>query len=218
MTEQLTGPIKKAKSGTRKAVVVLMHGYGADGADLIGLADPLEDHLPDVEFRAPNAPERSAMNPMGYQWFPIPQMDGCTEAQRDAGMAASIAMVNAYLDAIEAEGVPADKIALVGFSQGTMMSLHVAPRRARQLACVVGYSGRLLAPERLPAEIRTRPPVLLAHGTADPVVPFASMEEARGGLAAAGIEVTTLACPGVPHSISPDGLIAALRLLKSSLD
>lgn len=218
MTQALTGPVKPAKSGNRKAVVVLLHGYGADGNDLIGLADPLEDHLPDVEFRAPNAPERSAMNPMGYQWFPIPHMDGSTETQRDAGMAASIDLINAYIDGIEAEGVPASKIALVGFSQGTMMSLHVAPRREKQLACVVGYSGRLLAPERLPAEIRTRPPVLLAHGTADPVVPFSSMEEARQGLEAAGIEAATLGCPGVPHSISPDGLVAALRLLKTWLD
>ena len=227
----LTGPSLPAKSGEAKSAVVFLHGYGADGPDLLGLGDVLADHLPDTAFYAPNAPERSVMNPMGYQWFPIPRMDGSTEAQRAASMEVSIGLVNDYLDGILREtGLPAGKLALIGFSQGTMMSLQVAPRRPavgrpagaddlrpEQLACVVGFSGMLLAPERLADEIVTRPPVLLIHGDADPVVPFENLELAARGLADAGIEVRVLPCRNVQHSISPEGLGAALQMLKSHL-
>ncbi|MDF2232521.1 dienelactone hydrolase family protein [Albimonas sp. CAU 1670] len=215
----LSGPSLPAKSGEAKSAVVFLHGYGADGPDLLGLGDVLADHMPDTAFYAPNAPERSVMNPMGYQWFPIPRMDGSTEAQREAAMQVSIGLVNDYLDGILAEtGLSADRLALVGFSQGTMMSLHVAPRRPEQLACVVGFSGMLLAPERLKDEIVTKPPVLLVHGDADPMVPFENMELAARGLSEAGIEVRILPCAGVPHSISPEGLGAALQMLKAHLD
>lgn len=214
----LSGPSLPAQSGKADSAVVFLHGYGADGADLLGIGEVLADHLPHTAFYAPNAPERSAMNPMGYQWFPIPRMDGSTEAQREASMQVSLGLVNAYLDKVLAEtGVPADKLALIGFSQGTMMSLHVAPRRAEKLACVVGFSGLLMAPEKLAEEIVTKPPVLLVHGEADPVVPFENMAKAAEGLDAAGIEVRVLACPHVPHSISPEGLGAALQMLKMSL-
>lgn len=215
----LSGPMRPSQSGDRTSVVVLLHGYGADGADLIGLADVMAEHLMGTEFRAPNASERNAMNPMGYQWFGIPGMDGTPQEEREKSFARSIDLLNGYLDELMAEtGLPASKIALVGFSQGTMMSLHVGPRREEQLACIVGFSGRLLAPERLAGEIRSKPPVLLIHGEADPVVPFESLEEARKGLDDAGIFVRTLACPGVPHSISPDGLVAALQMLKAHLE
>ncbi|MGR3783239.1 MAG: alpha/beta hydrolase [Albimonas sp.] len=218
MMAALTGPSLPAKSGEAKSAVVFLHGYGADGPDLLGLGEVLADHLPDTAFYAPNAPERSVMNPMGYQWFPIPRMDGSTEAQRAASMEVSLGLVNDYLDGILAEtGLPAGKLALIGFSQGTMMSLHIAPRRREQLACVVGFSGMLLAPETLPGEIVTRPPVLLVHGEADPVVPFENLELAARGLAEAGIEVRILPCPNVQHSISPEGLGAALQMLKSHL-
>ncbi len=215
----LSGPMRPSQSGDRTSVVVLLHGYGADGADLIGLADVMAEHLTGTEFRAPDAPERSAMNPMGRQWFGIPHMDGASQDQQEKAFDASVDLLNRYLDDLMAEtGLPASKIALAGFSQGTMMSLHVGPRRPEQLACIVGFSGRLLAPERLRSEIRTKPPVLLVHGDADPMVPFESMEEARKGLDEAGISVRTLACPGVPHSISPEGLVAALQMLKAHLE
>lgn len=217
-TETLSGPVLPAKSGKRGAVVAFLHGFGADGNDLIGLGQVLADHLPDVEFRSPNAPEPCSINPMGRQWFPIPRMDGSTEAQRAASLTRSVGLLDAWLDGVLAEtGLTPDRLALVGFSQGTMMSLHVAPRRAAPVAGVVGFSGMLLAPERLPAEIKSKPPVLLIHGDADDVVPFDSMETARAGLAAAGIAVRTHTSPRTPHSIAPDGLGAALGFLKSVL-
>lgn len=215
---KLEGPVREARSGTRDAVVLMLHGYGADGQDLIGLADVMAEHLQNVEFRAPNAPERNAVNPMGYQWFPIPHMDGSTQEQREASFASSVEILNAYLDELMAEtGLAPERIALLGFSQGTMMSLHVAPRRERPVACVVGFSGMLLAPERLPDEARTKPPVLLAHGTEDPMVPFERMEEAKRGLEAAGLSVSAVACPGIPHAIAPEGMVEALRFLKANL-
>jgi predicted esterase len=126
--------------------VIFLHGYGADGNDLLGLADPLAPHMPDTVFVAPNAPERSAMNPMGYQWFPIPWIDGSSEEQSEAGMVRAVEDLNAFLDTVMAEeGVTPAQTILVGFSQGTMMSLHVAPRRAEAMAGVVGFSGRLWA-------------------------------------------------------------------------
>lgn len=204
------------RKGPQKAdsIVVFMHGYGADGADLLGLADPLAPHLPDTAFYAPDAPERSVVNPAGRQWFPIPMMDGSTEAQARESMQASARDVDAFLDDIlRNEDVAADRLILVGFSQGTMMSLHVAPRRPEQIAGVVGFSGRLLAPELLPAEAVSKPPVLLIHGDEDPVVPFSDMNHAADGLAAAGFEVYGHVMKGTGHGIAPDGLSVALSFL-----
>lgn len=214
----LTGPRREPASGTATSVVVFLHGYGADGADLIGLADPLAPHLPDTLFLSPNAPQRSVVNPLGYQWFPIPYMDGSSEAQAAEGMAASARSLDAYLDAVEAEtGLGPDRTVLVGFSQGTMMSLHVALRRSRAVAGIVGFSGRLLAPERLEAEISCRPPVLLIHGDQDQVVPLSSLPAAAQALKAAGVEVMTHVSRGVGHGIAPDGLGLALGFIHDRL-
>jgi phospholipase/carboxylesterase len=202
--------------GTARQAVVFLHGYGADGADLLGLAEPMAPHLPGTVFLAPNAPERCAGNPMGYQWFPIPWLDGSSEAAAAAGMAAAMADLDAWLDGVlAAEGLPATRLALVGFSQGTMMSLAVAPRRAEPVAAVVGFSGRLVAPERLAAETRVRPPVLLLHGDEDAVVPYADMAAAGRALSGAGFEVHGHTMPGTGHGISPDGLGAAVGFLRT---
>ena len=216
----MTVELKSARRGPTEAdaVVVFLHGYGADGADLLGLADPLAPHLPGTAFYAPDAPERSLNNPMGYQWFPIPWLDGSSEAQAKQAMGQSIAALDAFLDKVLAdEGLAAERMALVGFSQGTMMALHVAPRRAQAVAGIVGFSGRLLAPELLEAEARVKPPVLLAHGDQDPMVPFADMGLAGRALEQAGFSVRTHVMKGTPHGISPDGLSAALGFLKDRL-
>lgn len=214
----LSGPRREAQSGEALSLVIFLHGYGADGNDLIGIGDALAEHLPNTMFLAPDAPERSKLNPMGRQWFPIPRMDGSSEAEMAAGFAAAVTTLNLWLDEVAAEtGIPAAQTALVGFSQGTMMSLHVGPRRADPLAAIVGFSGRLLFPELLDAEAVTRPPILLVHGDMDDMVPPASMEEARIALSEAGFQVATHMSAGIGHGIAPDGLGLALQLLKSKL-
>ncbi|MEL6233532.1 MAG: dienelactone hydrolase family protein [Pseudomonadota bacterium] len=210
----LTGPRRGAPGDGADRLVILLHGYGADGEDLIGIGDALAGHLPNTRFLAPNAPQRCTNNPAGYQWFPIPWMDGSSEADMRAGFSAAAQAIDGFLDhAAEAEGIGPDRTALIGFSQGTMMSLHVGLRRSESLAGIVGFSGRLIAPERLEAEIASRPPVLLAHGRDDQVVPFTDMAAAEAGLRAAGVEVSTHASPGTGHGIAPDGLGAALGFL-----
>lgn len=215
---KLTGPERPAASGEADSLVIFLHGYGADGNDLIGLAEPLAPHLPTTNFVAPNAPERCINNPMGYQWFPIPWMDGSTEAQARSSAERSFGLLDAYFDEIAASGMAPERTILFGFSQGTMMSLHVGLRRAEPFAGIAGFSGRLLMPEHLKAEIRSRPPVLLVHGDADPVVPFESLAEAAGVLTDAGVETATHVSRGVGHGIAPDGLTLALQFIQHQLD
>ena len=213
----LSGHRAEAKSGTTKSLVILLHGYGADGADLFGLAGPLSEYLPDTVFRAPNAPEPNGMNPGGFQWFPIPWLDGSTDEQRDTSMKRSIGILDTYLtETMAEEGVSPAETALIGFSQGTMMSLYVAPRRDEPLACVVGFSGRLID-DRLAEETKVRPPVLLVHGDQDPMIPVADMSTAETALRAAGFDVSSHISRGVGHGIAPDGLTLALQFLMTHL-
>ena len=214
----LDGPRAAARSGRTRSLVILLHGYGADGNDLFGLAAPLSEHHPDTAFRAPNAPERSRVNPMGYQWFPIPWLDGSTEAERDASFHRSVGLLDGYLtESMEEEGVAAARTALVGFSQGTMMSLYVAPRRDEQLAGVVGFSGRLVVNDDLATAAKVRPPVLLVHGDEDQMIPVAELSAAETALRAAGFDVRSHISRGVAHGIAPDGLTLALRFLQQHL-
>lgn len=218
MTRELNFGRRAPNSGQAKSMVVFVHGYGADGADLLGLADPLAPHLPDTVFLAPDAPENCAGNPFGYQWFPIPWLDGSSEEAARQGLVRAAKDLNAFLDArLADEGLEPDALALVGFSQGTMISLHIAPRRDRAIAGVVAFSGRLLAPESLAAEARVKPPVLLIHGDADPVVPFQDMSLAGNALVGAGFETYGHVMQGTGHGIAPDGLSVALSFLKDRL-
>ncbi len=218
MTDGLKFARKAAKSGKATSIVVFVHGYGADGADLLGLADVLAPHLPDTMFYAPDAPQACKGNPFGYQWFPIPWMDRSSEAAAAAGLAASADALNAFLDVCLAEADLADAdLALVGFSQGAMMSLHVAPRREDPIACVVAISGRLLEPEALAGAAKVKPPILLIHGDQDPVVPFASLQAAGDVLAANGFEVYSHVMHGTGHGIANDGLEATLGFLIKNL-
>lgn len=206
-----------AKGEARRAVVVL-HGYGADGADLLGLADPLGTHLPDTVFLAPDAPEQSAVNPLGRQWFPIPWIDGSDPVESEAAMARAAADLDAYLDGmLEEEGLAPGQVVILGFSQGTMMALEVALRRPTPFAGLVCFSGRLLRPETLEDEIAARPPVLLIHGDADDVVPPSSMPDAAQALQAAGIDVYAHVMKGTGHGIAPDGLSVALAFMRERL-
>lgn len=219
MTRELNSKSKAATSGTTKSVIVFLHGYGADGADLLGLSEPLAPHLPDTAFYAPDAPQPCSGNPFGRQWFPIPWLDGSSEAEAAAGLEASAADLHAYLNGIlEAEGIEADKLALFGFSQGTMMSLEVAPRMDAEIAGVVAFSGRLLRADKLMSDAKFKPPVLLVHGDADPVVPFEDMKKAAEALMTAGFETYGHVMKGTGHGIAPDGLGVALNFLRDRLE
>jgi phospholipase/carboxylesterase len=218
MSRKLDFGRKGAAPNGATSLVILLHGYGADGNDLLGLADVLAPHLPHTAFVAPDAPEPCRGSPMGRQWFPIPWLDGSSEVDAGAGLARASDDLNAFLDEqMKAEGVEPGAVALIGFSQGAMMSLHVAPRRAQALAGIVAISGRLLGPDRLAAEAKVKPPVLLIHGDQDPVVPFADMGTAGNALTAAGFEVWGHVMRGTGHGIAPDGLGAALGFLTERL-
>lgn len=220
MTRVLQSERKEPVSGTTRSVVVFLHGYGANGADLLGLADPLGEHMPDTLFIAPDAPERCPGSPLGFQWFPIPWLDGSSEDEARRSMDAAIEDLNAFLDALMVdEDILPEQLALFGFSQGTMMSLHVGPRREDALAGVVGFSGRLLEPDLLVDEVKTKPPVLLVHGDQDEVVPPQSLSEAAVGLEKAGFkEVFANVMKGTGHGIAPDGLSVALAFMRDKLN
>lgn len=219
MTRALTSDKVEALSGNARSAVVFLHGYGANGADLLSLADPLGEHLPDTMFFAPDAPERCAGAPFGFQWFPIPWIDGSSEEESRAGMMRAVDDVNAFLDGIMVdEDLLPEQVAVVGFSQGTMLSLHVLPRREDPVAGLVAFSGRLLEPELLADEVVCRPPVLLIHGDQDDVVPPQSLPAAAEALQAAGWkEVYAHIMKGTGHGISPDGLGVALAFLRERL-
>jgi len=220
MTRVLTSGRKDALSGSVKSVVVFLHGYGANGADLLGLADVLAEHLPDTLFVAPDAPETCPGAPFGFQWFPIPWLDGSSEEEAQRGMDAAVDDLNAFLDALMVdEDILPEQLALFGFSQGTMMSLHVAPRREDQIAGIVAFSGRLIDPETLIEDVKSKPPVLLVHGDQDEVVPPSSLSEAAVGLEKAGFKkVFAHVMKGTGHGIAPDGLSVALAFMRDKLN
>ncbi|RYD68570.1 MAG: alpha/beta fold hydrolase [Sphingomonadales bacterium] len=204
----LDGPRLAPLSGSKPTgLVILIHGYGSNGDDLISLARMIQPALPDAAFVAPNAPSQIPRMAAAYQWWPI---DTFSMAERAAGAAAAAPVLDAFITQAVAEAdLPDERVLLVGFSQGTMMALHVGLRRPEPIAGIVGISGLLVAPERLQTEIKSRPPVLLIHGTADDVVPFRSMELASTALTAAGVPVETHISQGTAHSVGQDGLAAA---------
>ena len=213
---ELDGPrMEAAGGGQPTALVVLLHGLGADGNDLIGLAPVWAPHLPHVAFSSPNAPFPCDMAPFGRQWFSLQVR---TEEVILKGVQEATPILEIFLaQELERHGLGWDRLALVGFSQGTMMSLHVAPRLNEQVAGVVGYSGALVGEDLLGSELASKPPVTLVHGEADEVVPFGAMPAAEAALAGAGIEVESLARPGLGHGIDEEGLRRGLAFLQRVL-
>jgi len=216
MMPRLSGPSRPPASGGKpRRLVILLHGLGADGNDLIGLAPYWARLLPDAEFLSPNAAFPCDMAPYGYQWFS--SQDRSPEAVL-GGVRAAAPILDAFIDeALEQRGLGSGELALVGFSQGTMMSLFVGLRRAEPVAGIVGFSGRLLAPELLASELRSRPPILLVHGTEDPLVPYSSLAAAETTLKAAGVPVETVTSVGIGHSIDDQGLRRGGQFLKKVL-
>jgi phospholipase/carboxylesterase len=208
----LHGPgVRPASGGEPRQLIVFLHGVGADGNDLIGLAPYFADALPDAEFLSPDAPFPCDMAPFGRQWFSLQdfRLPAILRGIRNAAP-----VLDAFLDhELAARGLSDDDLAIVGFSQGTMMALHVALRRPVACRALVGYSGLLAGPELLPAELTVRPRVLLAHGEQDEVVPFDFMPLAKNTLERMQVPVLSLACPGLGHSIGDEGLSAGVRFV-----
>lgn len=215
MTAHIDGPrLEPASGGRAQYLVVLVHGYGADGKDLIALGHHWQDMMPDAAFVAPNGPERCDGNPMGYQWFPIARLD---PDEIGRGVEAAAPVLDAFLDAeLARHGLDGSRLALVGFSQGTMMALHVGLRRTPGPRCILGYSGALAMPERL-AEAVAKPPVMLIHGDQDDMLPVAAMHAASGALAEAGFAVRWHVARGVGHGIDPEGLALGGRFIADGL-
>ncbi|SOD89895.1 alpha/beta hydrolase [Caenispirillum bisanense] len=218
----LTGPSARPADGAPpRRLVVLLHGYGADGNDLIGLAPVLARTMPDAAFHSPHAPFPCEMAPYGRQWFSLsaydpdmlrrrPETMGPVYARMMEGAAAAAPTLDAYLEGLlEHYGLSDDRLVLVGFSQGTMMALHVALRRAAPCAAVVGFSGALLADESLAGAVTARPPVLLVHGLADEVVPPEAMGLTESALRGVGVTVESHGRPGLPHGIDEEGIALA---------
>lgn len=218
MTRTLDFKHRAAQSGETKSVVIFLHGYGADGADLLGLADPLGEHMPDTAFYAPDAPEKCLGNPMGFQWFPIPWLDGSAEEDAARGAELAEADINAFIDMVmEVEAIGPDQLVIFGFSQGTMMALRTLPKREDAIAGIVAFSGRLLDPESFADSVQSKPPVLLVHGDIDDMVPVAHFDEAGQALQAAGVEVYGHIQKGTGHGIANDGLSIALSFMADKL-
>jgi phospholipase/carboxylesterase len=209
MAAELDGPRIEPKSGAARQLVVFLHGYGADGNDLIEIGRAWQSLLAQAAFVSPHAPEACSQAPSGRQWFNLTFRD---PLERWTGVNAAAPGLEVFLDAeLKRRNLPPSALALVGFSQGTMMALHVGLRRATAPAAIVGYSGMLVLPEdvdpdKFPLEIRSRPPVLLVHGEQDDLIPAPALFHAAQGLAALEVPVEWHLSPGIGHGIDQEGL------------
>ncbi len=207
----LDGPRFGAKPGQARQLVVLLHGLGADGQDLIQLAPDWAEALPKAAFIAPDAPQPCDMAPYGRQWFSVQDRSPAVMA---TGVRSAAAILGPLIEAELARfGLPPEALALAGFSQGAMMALQLGLRRCPTPAAILAYSGALLAPESLAAELTGRPPVLLVHGEADDIVPIAASRAAEAALREAGVPVEAIYRPALPHAIDPTGIEAGARAL-----
>ncbi len=209
MAAELDGPRLAPRSGTARQLVVFLHGYGANGNDLIELGRAWQQYLPQTAFASPHAPEPCPGAPGGRQWFGLTLRD---PNERWRGVTQAAPALERFLDAeLLRHRLPTTALALVGFSQGTMMALHVGLRRAESPAAIVGYSGLLVLPpddnvDAFAAEIKSRPPVLLIHGDQDDLIPPQALFQATQGLAAIGVPVEWHLSAGVGHGIDAEGL------------
>ncbi len=209
MPAELDGPRLAPRSGPARQLVVFLHGYGADGNDLIEIGRAWQQYLPQAAFASPHAPEPCGQAPIGRQWFALTFRD---PNERWVGVNKAAPQLERFLVAeLGRHQLPGSALALVGFSQGTMMSLHVGLRRTTRPAAIVGYSGILVTPpdgklESFAAEVKTRPPVLLVHGDRDDLIPAQALFQSAQALAALEIPVEWHLSAGVGHGIDAEGL------------
>lgn len=214
MTQTLSGPRLAPLSRTAKQLVVFLHGYGSHGDDLIELGHIWQNVLPDTAFVSPHAPFVCDISPMGRQWFPLSQRD---ENELWSGVTRAAPILNAFLDAeLAAHGLKAHQLALVGFSQGTMMALHVGLRRAPAPAAIIGYSGLLVGEDHLDEITTQNPPaILLTHGDEDQVIPSAALQHAQQHLRARGLACEAHLIHGLGHGIDQECLQRGAAFLKA---
>ena len=208
----------EAQSKKIKSLVVFVHGYGADGADLLSISSVLSNHFPDTLFVAPDAPTKCQMSPFGFQWFPIPSMDGSSEMVAMQELEKTSVLFNHWLDGlISDEKVDHRNVILFGFSQGTMLSLFMGPQRQVSLGGIIGFSGKLINIDVFRGKIKSRPPILLVHGDEDQVVSPSCLPEAFKELSALNFKVEKHISVGSGHGVAQDGLQKALVFLKRHL-
>lgn len=218
MTTEIDGPRLTAKSGKARQLVVFLHGYGADGADLIEIGRQWRSFLPDADFVAPHAPERCAMSPMGRQWFPLTMRD---PDERWRGVIAARPTLDAFLDKeLSSRGLDERALALVGFSQGTMMALHTGLRRPTAPKAILGYSGVLvLGPDEAGADRPNQnppPSTLLVHGEEDELIPVDALLLSANSLADMGVPTQWHLSAGLGHGIDNAGLVHGALFLAQS--
>jgi len=207
--------LQPLSGGRPKQIVLLLHGYGSNGADLISLAPYWQHALPEALFLAPNAPQRGGLG-AGHQWWPL---TGFTPLALTAGANSAAPAIDAFIDRKLTQYRLKDaNLALVGFSQGTMMALQVGLRRKAQVAGILGYSGMLTGAADLGHQKITKPPVLLIHGSADPVVPVSALHAAERALRRVGVNVAAHVSPGLGHSVDPVGLRLGAEFVAKVLD
>ncbi|KAA2214787.1 alpha/beta hydrolase [Teichococcus oryzae] len=213
----LEGPRWGPRSGhAPRVIVVLLHGYGADGNDLIDLAPHWAQAVPDALFISPHAPLPCEGGPYGRQWFSLQDR---SPAMLLAGAQAARPLLDEAIAAeCAAAGLPETHVALMGFSQGAMMALFTGLRRPAAPAAILAYCGRLIGEELLPAEIASRPPVLIVHGEVDEVVPAEASRAAEAALRQAGVPVESLYAPGLAHGIDDAGLSAGALFLQRAAE
>ncbi|MGB3795642.1 MAG: dienelactone hydrolase family protein [Alteraurantiacibacter sp.] len=205
LTKIVNGASLQPKSGkSPEQIVLLLHGYGSNGHDLISFAPMWQDTLPDALFLAPHAPQKCGLMGAGYQWFALTGFDPIAVAK---GTASAAPAIDAFLDRKLAQYDLTEKnLSIVGFSQGTMMALQVGLRRARTVSSIVGYSGMLTGTTDLHGVGLTKPPVLLVHGSADPLVPIQALHSSQSALERLGFTVESHIASGIGHTIDPVGL------------
>jgi phospholipase/carboxylesterase len=197
--------------GAAGSLCVLLHGYGADGADLMGAAGILTHYFPDMYFAAPNAPEPCASDPDCFQWYsPLAGRDAA-----DAEVATLAPRINRYIDGQLARlGVPDDRLVVLGFSQGGGVAIEAALTRARPCAALLAFTSAVRNRDTLGQRIRARPPVLLVHGTEDTVIPPASVERSAAALRAQGLVVEQHLCAGIGHTMNEEGVHVAAAFVR----
>ncbi|MDE1152807.1 MAG: dienelactone hydrolase family protein [Micavibrio sp.] len=216
--QQLDAQFIAPQSGKARQLVIFLHGYGANGADLLDIGEQWAPSLPDCAFEAPDAPDVCEQNAAGFQWFSIRALDPVT-FERDKSAAKVAPVLNAYIDAALAKwGVDESQLVVAGFSQGAMMAMYTMPRRPKACAGVIGYSGMIINADGLKQPGIVKMPILAIHGDQDAIVPPSNLAKIETGFTAAGFNVETAMRPGLTHNIDHFGLTRGLDFSRESFE